>query len=181
MVDGIPKMLEYNADTPTSLIEVSSVQREWARYHNFDQFNNLDKLLKERWELIGKEFQDGIVYFASVKDNIEDEATAKYMMKIAENVGLSVRFIFIEDIAFDEISDNFVGMDDNIIKILWKLYPWEWLIKDDFFQYIDKLTLNEPAWKLLLSNKMYFTSFTSLFSRQQTYLTGFLHRRRNES
>lgn len=40
-----PKLLEYNADTPTSLLEAAVVQWNWLkeRFPEADQFNSIDQ------------------------------------------------------------------------------------------------------------------------------------------
>jgi len=47
--DQPPKLLEYNADTPTLLVEAARVQEEWAAHHAVTQFNKIDQLLVESW------------------------------------------------------------------------------------------------------------------------------------
>src|SRR5436853_601162 len=46
------KMLEYNADTPTALLEASVVQWYWlqARFPKADQFNSLHEQLIAKWK-----------------------------------------------------------------------------------------------------------------------------------
>jgi glutathionylspermidine synthase len=48
---GSPLLLEYNADTPTSLFEASVVQWEWLTclYPKADQFNSLHEALIAAW------------------------------------------------------------------------------------------------------------------------------------
>ena len=51
--DGIhpPKLLEYNADTPTSLLEAAAVQWYWLEdvFPSADQFNSIHERLIARW------------------------------------------------------------------------------------------------------------------------------------
>ncbi len=59
--DGVhpPKLLEYNADTPTALLEASVVQWQWlqdtvrTRTPAADQFNSLHEKLIAAWRVIG--------------------------------------------------------------------------------------------------------------------------------
>jgi glutathionylspermidine synthase len=54
--NGAPKMLEYNADTPTALIEASVAQWYWLQEvrPGTDQFNSLHEKLIVRWQEIAQ-------------------------------------------------------------------------------------------------------------------------------
>ena len=41
------------------------------------------------------------------------------------------------------------------ISYLFKLYPWEWMLKDKFAPYLLKsdMIIFEPAWRMVLQNK----------------------------
>ena len=68
-----PKMLEYNADTPTSLLESAVCQWFWLKdkFPAADQFNSIHERLIARWrQLPGA----GLIHLASVNDNEEDWA-----------------------------------------------------------------------------------------------------------
>ncbi len=56
---GIPKMLEYNADTPTSLLEAAVIQWQWFQdtYPDADQFNSIHERLIEAWGVVGRSNQ----------------------------------------------------------------------------------------------------------------------------
>src|SRR5947209_5314557 len=79
---GQPKMLEYNADTPTALLEASVVQWYWLQdvHPQADQFNSLHEKLIARWQaLAGKLPTTGRVHFAAVLDSEEDQGTLAYL------------------------------------------------------------------------------------------------------
>ncbi|MCX7825954.1 MAG: glutathionylspermidine synthase family protein, partial [Verrucomicrobiae bacterium] len=63
--EGSPKLLEYNADTPTALVEAAVVQWHWLQelYPDGDQFNSIHERLIEAWEMI-KEQTGGPIHFA---------------------------------------------------------------------------------------------------------------------
>jgi glutathionylspermidine synthase len=56
--NGPPKMLEYNADTPTALLESSVAQWDWLEQAiipsqpSADQFNSLHEKLIARWKVL---------------------------------------------------------------------------------------------------------------------------------
>src|SRR3954468_14666950 len=65
-----PKLLEYNADTPTSLLEAAVVQWHWMKdaYPRMDQFNSVHERLIEAWQRWKTESGVGgeVVYFTGV-------------------------------------------------------------------------------------------------------------------
>ncbi len=153
-----PKLLEYNADTPTALYESSIAQWVWLEelFPQRDQFNSIhEKLIdafsavKNRMPLVSK------LYFSSVKEHEEDLVTVEYMRDVAAQAGIATQHIFIENIGFNPEAAKFVNLDNEAMRFLFKLYPWEWLLADDFGQYIrpETITFIEPAWKMVLSTK----------------------------
>jgi glutathionylspermidine synthase len=158
--DGVnpPKLLEYNADTPTSLIESSVAQWDWqqqCRPHD-DQFNSLHEKLIARWhQIIAKTQSDNIIYFACVKDQEEDLGNLDYLRDTALQAGIDARHIYIEDMGWDALSHQFVDLNGHPIKSLFKLYPWEWLMRENYAQQLlnAPLRMLEPPWKIILSNK----------------------------
>ncbi len=157
-----PKLLEYNADTPTALLEASVVQWEWLQdavrpqRPDADQFNSLHEKLIASWRAIGVTLAGNTpVHFACVKDSDEDFGTIEYQRDVATQAGLSSRFLYVEDIGWADDAQRFVDDDGGEIDVLCKLYPWEWLIRDDFGPHLlaSTLRLIEPPWKMLLSTK----------------------------
>ena len=149
-----PKMLEYNADTPTSLLESAVCQWYWMKdcYSQFDQFNSLHERLVDRWkELSGSE----PVYVASISDNEEDWVCATYIMDTVLQAGRAVKHIYIDDIGWDPVRKFFVDLYGEPIHYLFKLYPWEWLMREDFGSFIIEsgTSFIEPLWKSVMSCK----------------------------
>ena len=151
--NGPPKLLEYNADTPTALFEASVVQWDWleAMWPGRDQFNSLHERLIEAWGNFG--IGGDRLYFTAVKDHLEDNGTIEYLRDTALQAGLNTERIAIEDIGWDGAS--FLDLENRPILALFKLYPWEWLIQEDFGRHLlsGVAKVIEPAWKMILSNK----------------------------
>lgn len=153
---GEPKMLEYNADTPTALLEASVMQWYWLQdaFPQHDQFNSLHEKLIERWkDMRGQLPADGRVYFTCDAEAPEDQGTLDYLRDTALQAELAAAAIDIADIGWD--GRRFVDLDERPIAALFKLYPWEWLAREPFGQHLLERTavMIEPAWKMLLSNK----------------------------
>jgi glutathionylspermidine synthase len=154
-----PKLLEYNADTPTSLLEAAVIQWYWLQdlYPNADQFNSLHEKLIAKWKDVDSYLQKPI-YFASA-DNAEDRLTIAYLRDTAEQAGLPTRQLLMEEIGWNESRQCFVDADpaENQIQSIFKLYPWETMLDESFatqaLQTYKDMRWIEPIWKLLLSNK----------------------------
>ena len=162
--DGInpPKLLEYNADTPTALLEASVVQWGWLQQAvlpatpEADQFNSLHEKLIANWRALGTTSSaNTTVHFACVKDSDEDRGNIEYQRDVATQAGLATRFVYIEDIGWADEERCFVDDEGAIIDVLYKLYPWEWLVRDEFGPHLleAQLKVIEPPWRMLLSNK----------------------------
>ena len=151
------KLLEYNADTPTSLIEASIIQWYWLqdKFPMYDQFNSIHNKLEAKWADL-KHYVDKTVYFAHL-DNNEDFMTVAYLAQTAQNAGLTTKFILMSDIGWDNQNKYFVDLDNNRIATIFKLYPYEWLINETFADgFIESSNITqwiEPVWKMLWSNK----------------------------
>jgi glutathionylspermidine synthase len=148
-----PKLLEYNADTPTALFESSVVQWEWLQTvdPSADQFNSIHEKLIEAWRHFGLPFRS--VHFTCVRNHEEDRGTIEYLRDTAVQGGYEAPFLYIDEIGWD--GSNFVDLEEAPIQALFKLYPWEWLMREEFAANITAsgVQMIEPAWKMVLSTK----------------------------
>jgi len=157
--DGVLKLLEFNADTPTSLYEAGIVQWFWLQEFdkNKDQFNSIHEKLIAYWRYLKNYLYPSPLYFSCVKQSLEDLTNTEYMRDCAIQGGLDTRLLFIDDIGWDPAGEVFMDMEDQPIRNIFKLYPWEWMAREEFGGNIlkdkNKTLWIEPAWKMLLSNK----------------------------
>ncbi|MEZ5744223.1 MAG: glutathionylspermidine synthase family protein [Sphingomonadaceae bacterium] len=157
---GPAKLLEFNADTPTSIYETAFFQWGWLEDQvaagtlpaEADQFNRLHEALIERF---AKMLTPGsLLHFSAWEDHIEDRATVLYLEDLAGQAGMETRFVGVEKIGLDR-DGHFVDEDGYLIGALFKLYPWEEMMRESFGAHVggsDTLFI-EPAWKAILSNK----------------------------
>lgn len=149
-----PKLLEYNADTPTSLLESAVCQWYWLqeRYPQFDQFNSIHERLIARWrQLPGS----GAIHLAFAADSEEDWVCATYLMDTVTQAGRTALQLNIEDVGLDASHGCFVDLQGAPIEQLFKLYPWEWMLRESFGPSIvgSRTQFIEPLWKAALSCK----------------------------
>ncbi len=149
---GPPKMLEYNADTPTSLLEAAVIQWHWLEdtYPECDQLNSIHEALVDRWRAVS----ETTVHFACAWDQVEDRQTIAYLAETAEQAGKSVVLMDMHEIGLSP-DGRFTDTGERPIDKLFKLYPWEWMAREPFFAEIgpERHRFVEPAWKMMLSNK----------------------------
>ena len=134
--DGGPaKLLEYNADTPTSMFEAAVFQWTWLEQaierniipKRADQFNSIHERLIEAWKKLGGTKH---LHLTGMNDNPEDAGTLAYLEDTARQAGLQTTLIESKTSAGDD--GRFVDLDNRAIELAFKLYPWEWMFHDAF-------------------------------------------------
>ena len=166
------KLLEFNADTPTSLFESALLQWGLLKANNMDeseQFNNIYEAIKENFkrlitlfddtELFDERYDGWKILFSSIAGNDEEEATTRLLQQIATDAGFNTGFEYLGDVKFDE--DGIYDRDDNQYEYWFKLYPWEDIATDEpelatmltsIMQNQSVIILN-PAYTLLFQSK----------------------------
>ena len=157
--NGPAKLLEYNADTPTAVLETGVFQWMWLEQAierkvlpaDADQFNSLHERLIQGWKEIG---QSRPLHLTAMMDNPEDAGNVAYLKDCAHQAGLTTTVLPIEDIGKNS-AGQFIDDDNRSIELLFKLYPWEWMMREAFGASLPGSTTQfiEPPWKGVLSNK----------------------------
>ena len=176
--EGAPKLLEYNADTPTSLIESSVVQWHWMEQvkPGTDQFNSIHEKLIAQWaafrDLVAA---DDPITFTCVRDSQEDSGNLEYLRDTAMQAGFGTEQVAIEDLGWDTAQNAFVNERDQPVVALFKLYPWEWLVREEFGRHLlaEPCAMIEPAWKMMLSNKGLLAILWELFPDHPNLLAAY--------
>ncbi len=155
-----PKLLEYNADTPTALLEGAVGQWHWLQelYPEYDQFNSIWEGLVEYWQEVKRiRYLKGSLLHLTSVDSIEDMMTTTVMRDTAEAAGLVTSQLLVSEIGWDSRNGCFVDLDDRRMWTIFKLYPWEWMLAEEFGEFALKSYKDtqwiEPIWKMILSNK----------------------------
>lgn len=180
--DGLTpaKLLEFNADTPTSLLEASVFQWRWledmkARGEipkGADQFNSIhEKLIRA---LSYFSHREKSLHVAAVMESVEDRCTVEYLADCAIQGGLDVTLMDISEIGIDA-EGRFTDTDDRPIKTLFKLYPLEDMVREEFGRHLlsRPSTIIEPLWKLTLSNKGLMAVLWDMFPNHQNLLPAY--------
>jgi glutathionylspermidine synthase len=175
---GPPRLLEFNADTPTALLEAAVIQWFWFRDlmapggaiendradEPFDQFNSVHEQLIEAWRRVRREV-DGRVVFATIREALEDVMTVTYLRDTATQAGLKTEFLAVKDIGWHAGRRVFTDLRERAVDIIFKLYPWEWMLREPFSRFLTLAPTRwlEPPWKMVLSNKAILPVLYDLF------------------
>jgi glutathionylspermidine synthase len=176
---GPAKLLEYNADTPTSIFEAAVFQWTWLEQAierqiipaRADQFNSIHERLIDGWKKLGAGRH---LHLAGMTESAEDAGTLAYLEDTARQAGLLTTLIDIEDIGLSD-AGLFVDLDNKPIELSFKLYPWEWMFHDAFGDELARAPTRwvEPPWKTILSNKGLLPLLWEMFPGHPNLLPAF--------
>ncbi len=188
-VDGVPlKLLEFNADTPTSLVETSLIQWAVLKKEGLDetkQFNNIhDSLidnfkrlvtLEESVEKFDEYYEGWKILFSSVRGYDEDEKTVLYLKSIAEEAGFECEFAYIDEVEFDEEG---IYYKEKEYEYLFKLIPWEDIAieEGELASLLTRIVKNKkaiilnPAYTLMFQSKAMLKILWDLFENHPLLL-----------
>ncbi|MBT3550204.1 MAG: glutathionylspermidine synthase family protein [Rhodospirillaceae bacterium] len=176
---GPAKLLEYNADTPTALYETAVFQWEWLEQaaeeglipENCDQFNDVHEAIVQSFAAMSIE---GIAHFACNTDIEDDKGTLEYLEECAKEAGLKTHLLAMNDIGLDDWG-KFTDTEEDVITTLVKLYPWEWIMDEEFGLKVpaSRVRFIEPPWKAILSNKGMLALLWEMFEGHPNLLPTF--------
>lgn len=171
---GVPRILEFNADTPTSLLEASVIQWQWKEdlFPASDQYNGIHEGLVQSWKDM---FPAGSeIHFAGALDDHEDTGTLQYLASTAMEAGFSTRVLDMNSL---DLRDGcFYDPSGERVKRCFKLYPWEWMVDESADGCLADVQWVEPVWKLLMSNKAILKVLSDLFPDSPYVLPCYLSR-----
>ena len=175
------KMLEYNGDTPVSILECSVAQWDYIQQAEGIpeplriQYNMLDERMIETWK--ERYEPNTLIHFAASGGfRHEDWGNLTYIMDTALRAGMRVKEIKMQDIGLTD-TGVFVDLEDQHIQNCFKLYPWEWMMDEQFGASIhgSETQWLEPAWKMLLSNKAMLVKLWALYKGHPLLLESYAH------
>ncbi|MFV0245866.1 MAG: glutathionylspermidine synthase family protein [Qingshengfaniella sp.] len=178
--NGPAKLLEYNADTPTSLYESAAFQWQWLEDQiaagvletGDDQFNGIHEAIVERFRTLFAPGTD--LHFTAMGGTPEDYATVEGLGWAARAADLGAHYTDLEKIGISA-DGQFLDDEDRVIGILFKLYPWEDLLRDDYARHLatTQCLMLEPPWKAILSNKGILPVLWQMFEGHPNLLPAF--------
>ena len=176
------KLLENNADTPTSLYETAFFQWIWLEDQinagnlpkNADQFNSLQEQLIERFTELRESFGFNWLHFSCCQDSDEDRGTIQYLQDCAHEANIPTEFLYIDQIGLGE-KGQFTDPNNQVISNLFKLYPWEFMFREIFSTKLADARVKwlEPAWKSIISNKTLLAMLWEMFPNHPNLLPAY--------
>lgn len=156
------KLLEVNAQTPTSLVEAGVAQWHWLEDHlrlghlpgGTDQWNNIHEALIAQLRHLRAERSVTHLHLASAESD-EDFGTVQYLRDLATQAEMSTTFLWVRDIGTRRGETRYLDLGDAPIDTLFWLWPYEFAWEDASAHTLTTTTtrLMEPLWKTMLSSK----------------------------
>lgn len=156
--NGVPKILEYNADTPVTYMECSQIQERWYqdKKGSYEQFNSMKNEMLKRWDFFKKNNPNAFIHLMCNQNYIEEVDSANYMLALINQIGLSGKVIESENFFLEDNGDMF-DKDNQKIEHLYKIIPWDFFWQENWGHLIGKkVNVIEPAWKALMNDKILF-------------------------
>jgi glutathionylspermidine synthase len=162
--DGVnpPKLLEVNAQTPTSLIEAAVSQWQWLEDRlaagqfpaGTTQWNTIHEGLLEQWQHLRAARGVGQLHFSAGR-NDEDIATVTYLRELAQQAGASTDFVIADQIGTSEQETHLLDHWTLPIRHLMWLWPFEfaWESRDAAYLARTHTRFIEPLWKAATGSK----------------------------
>lgn len=172
------KLLEFNADTPTSLFECGVVQWYWKEHYfatQKDQFNSVHEQLIATWQDLKPYLKGSLLHFTCVRESLEDLTNIEYLRDTAMQAGIKTKLLYIDEIGWN--GQCFTDLEEEPVTAIFKLYPWEWMVNEEFGIQIVNDVLEaqwiEPSWKMILSNKAILPVLWELFPEHPLLLESY--------
>ena len=176
------KLIEFNADTPTSLFETALLQWAILKHNNMDeasQFNNVYEAISNNFkrlitlfddtDLFDERYDGWKILFSSIDGNAEEEATTRLLQQMATDAGFNTAFEYLQNTHFDE--NGIFDANENEYEYWFKLYPWEDIAIDEpelattltNIMKNQKAIILNPAYTLLFQSKGMMKVLCDLF------------------
>jgi glutathionylspermidine synthase len=186
-VDGLPlKMLEFNADTPTSLPETAIIQ--WAQLKANDlpeeqQFNFVLEALTDNFKRLRELNPDreAAILFSTMRDAPEDDNNVNLLSEAAKEAGFETAFRYVDEVVFSENEGVFIKKADENYQYFpfwFKLVPWEYIAEEEpelcrILTEINRRDLTmvlNPAYTMIFQSKAIMKYMYDLFPNEPLLL-----------
>lgn len=185
--DGLPmKVLEFNADTPTSVPETAIIQWAQLRANGIPedrQFNFLYEALVDNFKRL-KQLNPGreaAILFSTLEGAAEDDHNVELLQTAAREAGFETAFRYVDEVIFSEINGIFIADEEGNTTqypFWFKLIPWEYIALDepDMARILTKIVTRglaivlNPAYTMLFQSKAIMAHLWDLFPKDPLLL-----------
>ena len=120
------KLLEFQADTPSKLLQTSQEQLDENSFNeiyekvseNFKRLITLD----DGVELFDERYDNWKILFSSPSDDEEKEKTSRFLQQLADEAGFETGFSYLHEVMFNE--DGISDQDGTSYEYWCKNYSW---------------------------------------------------------
>lgn len=185
--DGLPlKVLEFNADTPTSVPETAIIQWAQLRANGIAedrQFNFLYEALVDNFKRL-KQLNPGreaAILFSTLEGAPEDNHNVDLLQTAAKEAGFETAFRYVDQVIFSEINGIFIADEEGNTTqypFWFKLIPWEYIALDEpeMLRILTKIVTRglavvlNPAYTMLFQSKAIMAYLWDLFPKDPLLL-----------
>lgn len=185
--DGLPmKVLEFNADTPTSVPETAIIQWAQLRANGIPedrQFNFLYEALVDNFKRL-KQLNPGreaAILFSTLEGAAEDDHNVELLQTAAREAGFETAFRYVDEVIFSEINGIFIADEEGNTTqypFWFKLIPWEYIALDEpeMARMLTKIVTRglaivlNPAYTMLFQSKAIMAHLWDLFPKDPLLL-----------
>lgn len=185
--DGLPmKVLEFNADTPTSVPETAIIQWAQLRANGIPedrQFNFLYEALVDNFKRL-KQLNPGrepAILFSTLEGAAEDDHNVELLQTAAREAGFETAFRYVDEVIFSEINGIFIADEEGNTTqypFWFKLIPWEYIALDEpeMARILTKIVTRglaivlNPAYTMLFQSKAIMAHLWDLFPKDPLLL-----------
>jgi glutathionylspermidine synthase len=185
--DGLPlKMLEFNADTPTSVPETAIIQWAQLRANGIPedrQFNFLYEALVDNFKRL-RQLNPGrepAILFSAMAGAPEDMHNVELLQVAAREAGFETAFRFVNEVIFSDANGIFAAdAEGNTTQYpFWfKLVPWEYIAEDEpeLLELLTRIVTRglavvlNPAYTMLFQSKAILPYLWQLFPQEPLLL-----------
>ncbi len=158
LVDGVIKMIEYNADTPATVPESTVVQRRWLsdvcpdRQQASWLQSTTTQWLRKLHSPDRRAMSD-VVHVVPYPGCTEDYAHARTYAEWLKDAGMTAILAELADIEVSAAGE--LLHKGRIIKSMIRMYPWELMFREEGSRHLltSSCRFLSPPWTALLSNK----------------------------
>ena len=155
---GPAKLLEYNADTPTSIFEAAVFQWTWLEQAIERRIIPARRPVQFHPRASDRGMEEGRRGASPASDRHDRKPRGCRHAGLSRGYRAPGRLRNHDDrYRRSGLRDDggFVDLEDRAIELAFKLYPWEWMFHDAFGAKLKDAPTRwvEPPWKAILSNK----------------------------
>ncbi|WP_168119702.1 glutathionylspermidine synthase family protein [Paenibacillus sp. HB172176] len=165
--DGVIKLLELNADTPTGYVEASIATPWMCEQEGIDSPNReMKSLLSDAWRIEQPDTAACVAYGSHIEDTGTIDALVRHS-------GLDMRCVDCLELSIED--SMLLDGDGGVIKRMFALYPKEWMSVDDggdalaYAIEIGNVELFNPPLAILLQTKGMLAVIWGLYELNQVF------------